>query len=127
MVPISDHYEEGLQSHSQNCSELKVAAEDYKNEKTLGHQVRGWWSLQRERGLETVVAGNEKTQIFICSVIGGGVCGIKTGAAFQTDVVKFIQNMCLPTVEKTKIKKKRPRTSLTFCQLSQMGIKILPE
>ena len=34
------HFEEGLQKHEEFCSQLRIAAEDYKNEKTLGHQVR---------------------------------------------------------------------------------------
>ena len=37
---ISAHFEEGRLKHEEFCSQLRIAAEDYKNEKTLGHQVR---------------------------------------------------------------------------------------
>ena len=37
---VSAHFEEGLLKHEEFCSQLRIAAEDYKNEKTLGHQVR---------------------------------------------------------------------------------------
>lgn len=34
------HFEEGKSKHEEFCELLKIAAEDYKNEKTLGHQVQ---------------------------------------------------------------------------------------
>lgn len=38
-----EHYDEGVKLHkSEDCHELKMAAEDYKHEITLGHQVQSY-------------------------------------------------------------------------------------
>ena len=34
-----NHFDEGKAKHEEFCDQLRIAAEDYKNEKTLGHQV----------------------------------------------------------------------------------------
>ena len=34
------YYDEGMAKHEKWCKALKIAAEDYKNEQTIGHQVK---------------------------------------------------------------------------------------
>lgn len=36
------HLEEAMEAHSKWCQHLRLCAEDYKNEQTLGHQVQGF-------------------------------------------------------------------------------------
>ena len=49
----TQHLEEGMKRHesdgAQQCAQLRIAAEDYRNEQTLGHQVQSYKPKTKEK------------------------------------------------------------------------------